>query len=207
MNNTMPNHIQLVQKPVYSVLGLISNLASNAGKVNVDMKSNLSHVISTNRQSDRFYACVIIWSHVTLKTVVNNSKNVNIVVKNVPQNCSKNELFYFVEGIDNKRTNPAAIFRRFKSPPYPDNNVFAHMRNAHNPMVLSPPKKVVDGKIFMSFQLRPPFVMAIRICSKNIEKPKEVKNLRIRKVNSEEILIFWSDAFYRERYFDLNILM
>lgn len=199
MNNTTPKHIQFVQKPVYSALGLLSNLALNAGKVILDTKSNLSYVITTNNRRVEFsYSCLIVWSLVNLKRHATKSRTLEIAVRNVPQNATTNNLFYFVEGID-KKTNPAAVFEKLKSPPFPDFHAFQLMRNTQNPIILSQPTKVVDGKIILNLQLTPPFVISIRICSKNISKPKRVKNLRLRKVNSEEIIIFWSDAFYHTR--------
>lgn len=199
MNNTTPKHVQFVQKPVYSALALISNLASNAGKVNLFTKTNLSYVITTNNYLERFFSCIIIWSHVNLKSFKNKSMTFQIVVRNVPQNISTDELFYFVEGIDNKQTNPAAVFENLESPPFPNFSAFQEMRNVQNPMILSQPAKVFDGKIILNLKLTPPFVITIRICSKTGPKQKRVKNLRLRKVNTEEIIIFWSDAFYRAR--------
>lgn len=200
MNKTTPQHVQFVQKPVFSALGLVSNLATFAGKVNLVMENNLSYVITTNNHLKRFFSCIIIWNHENLKTFTNKSKSYEIIVQNLPQNTSTEGLFYFVEGLDNERTNPAAVYQKLKSPSFPDINEFMQMRNVHNPLVLSQPAKVTNGKIILNLKLMPPFMIAIRICNKKISKPKRVNNLRLRKVNSEEIIIFWSDQFYRARY-------
>jgi L-iduronidase len=199
MNNTTPKHIQFVQKPVFSALGLIANLASHAAKVNT-MK-DISFVITANNNSERFYACICLWSHVDIRKFSNKSKTFDIEIKNLHRNESFNdvELFYFVEGIDNKRTNPWMIFKQQKSPPFPNFQLFEEMRIAHNPMIFEQPAKVVDGKIVLNLQLTQPFVISVRICSKNVQTPKRVKNLRLKKINSEEIIIFWSDSFYHSR--------
>lgn len=196
MNNTTPKHVQFVQKPVFSALGLLSNLAVNAGKVNVIADKNLSYVITVSHRPRGFYSCVLIWSHVNLKDFSNKSKTFEITIRNVSDDESKGRLFYFVEGIDNKRTNPSAVYRSMKKPPFPDFHEFTHMRKAQNPMILNEPAKVFNGTIVLNLQLRPPFVITVRICSLNNAKPKKVKNLRLRKINSEEIIIFWSDVFY-----------
>lgn len=200
MNNTTPRHIQFVQKPVFSALGLMSNLASHAGKVNTLKDENISFVISVNNKAEQFYSCILLWSHVDVRTFENKSKTFEIAIKNLHRNESfSDELFYFVEGIDNKRTNPWAIFKGHKSSPFPDFAVFEAMRNVQNPMILEQPAKVFDGKILLNLKLMPPFVVAVRVCSKNVKATRRVENLRLRKINSEEILIFWSDSFYRSR--------
>lgn len=201
MNNTTPKHVQFVQKPVFSVLGLIANVGRHAGKVHARKNESLSYIITTsNKRNSSFYSCILLWSHVNLKSFSNKSKAFEIKIRNVTQNhSSDDDIFYFVEGIDNKRTNPFAVFTKNKSPNFPDFKLFEEMRQAQNPMILSQPAKISEGKIILNLQLMPPFVVSIRICSRNSTLPKKIKNLRLRRVNTEEIIIFWSDASYRAR--------
>lgn len=199
MNNTTPKHVQFIQKPVYSALGLLSHLAVNAGAVNVITNKQLSYVITDNKRPQRYFSCILIWSHVNLNLYSNKSKTFEIEIQNVPGDELSDKLFYFVEGVDNKRTNPSAVYQSMKSPTFPTLTEFTRMRNSHNPMILSQPAKVFNGTIILSFQLMPPFVLTVRICSINNAKPKKVVNLRLRRVNSEEIIIFWSDANYKAR--------
>lgn len=199
MNNTTPKHVQFVQKPVFAALGLISNLASDAGSVNVLKHKNLSFVITTNNHPRKFYSCVLLWSNVNLNSTSNKSKTFEIEIQNVPRNSSAEKFFYFVEGIDNKRTNPSAVHQMNGSPAFPDYNLFQLMRNVQNPMILEQPAKVYNGTIVLNLQLTEPFVVAIRICRRNISRPRKVTNLRLRRINSEEILVFWSDSFYHSR--------
>lgn len=199
MNNTTPKHNQFVQKPVFSALGLLSNLANLAGKVNVVADSQLSYVITTNDMPGRFYSCVLLWSHVNLNSFTNKTRTFEIKIHNVSSGYASEANFYFVEGLDNKRTNPWAVHQSHKSPAFPDFSVLEQMRAVQNPIVLSQPAKVHDGKIILNLSLMPPIVVSIRICSENVPAAKKVRNLRIRKVNSEEILLFWSDSLYREK--------
>lgn len=195
MNNTKPKHVQFIQKPVFSALGLLTNLADYAGEVKVVSNTNLSYIITTNNNSAQFYSCILLWSRVNLKTFKNKSKTFEIEITKVPGK----ELLYFVEGIDNKRTNPSLVHQSYENPKFPDFKVFELMRQAQNPKILEQPAKVFDGKIILNLQLMQPLVVAVRICSKTVANPKRVTNLRLRQINSEEIILFWSDTFYHER--------
>ncbi|CRL01954.1 CLUMA_CG015068, isoform A [Clunio marinus] len=198
MNNTTPKHVQFIQKPVFGVLGLIANLATHAGRVHTLNDKNISYLVTLNNRSESFYSCIVIWSHVNLKVFSNKSKTFDITIQNIIIGNSIN-LFYIGEGIDNRKTNPSAIFDRNSKPPFPDFSVFEEMRAAQDPTILVNPTKVVDGKIILNLRLMRPFVVVIRICDKNVTKPKKVFNLRLRRINSEEIVLFWSDSFYKER--------
>lgn len=200
MNKTTPKHVQFVQKPVYSALGLLSSLAVTAGEVNVITNDKLSYVITENSRLLEFYSCILIWSHVSnLKAYSNKSKTFEIEIRNLPEDKLHGKLIYFVEGIDFKRTNPSAVYQSMNSPPFPDFNEFTQMKMSQNPLILNQPAEVSNRTIIINLQLMTPFVLTVRICSANGQKPRKVKNLRLRKINSEEIIIFWSDAFYRAR--------
>lgn len=195
MNNTTPKHVQYIQKPVFSALGLTSYLGEYATEVKTI--NNISYLTSGNKnQSDKFYACILLASHVNLKMFTNKSKNYEIDVINLPK---RDDLVYFVEGIDNKRTNPSKVYEAFSKPPFPKYQIFDEMRKAQNPMIIEQPTKVVNGKVFINTLLMKPFVIAVRICSKNVNTPKRVYNLRVRKINTQEIILFWSDKNYGKR--------
>lgn len=199
MNKTTPRHVQFIQKPVFSALGMMSNLARKGGSVHVLKRENLSFVITANNRPSKFFSCILIWSHVNLKSYSNKTRTFEFEVQNIPEHESAGKLLYFVEGIDNKKTNPSNVFDRLGRPAFPNHQMFESLRGAQNPMVLNQPAKFVDGKIVLNMQLMPPFVLSIRICSENVRKPRKVKNLRLRQINTEEIIIFWSEAFYYAR--------
>ncbi|KAG5682536.1 hypothetical protein PVAND_011883 [Polypedilum vanderplanki] len=196
MNNSVPIYSQIIQKPVYSALGLIANLAKNAS--NYQKTQNLSYLITTHngRKNNKFYSCIIILTHVNTTKNNNRTKTIEIEIKNLPH---RNDLHYFVEVIDNKRTNPSMIYQIYNKPIYPDQRVFEEMRKSQNPRILEQPTQVIDGKIFLNAQLMEPFIISIRICSKNIKRPIAPFNLRIRQLNLQEIILFWSDYSYKMR--------
>ena len=196
MNITTPKHLQFIQKPVYSALGLLGNFAQYAGEMKEFAEKNISILISTNGGKGSFYSCIIITSNIDAGNFIEKSENLEFIISNVPHD---ENLSYFVEVIDNKRTNPSLVYENFESPSFPDVNLFKAMRAAENPIILEQPTKVVDGKITFNSHLYLPFVISIRICSHKIRRPRKVNNLRLRIVNTQEILLFWSDVFYKSR--------
>ena len=195
MNNTKPKHVQYIQKPVFSALGLISNLGGYAQEVKTI--NNVSYIVSGNKnQSEKFYSFILLTSHVNLKMFAKVAKNYEINIVNLPK---RDDLVYLVEGIDNRRTNPSRIYENFNKPAYPDYETFRKIREVQNPVIIEEPTKVVDGKIFINSQLTEPFIISVRICSKNINISRRVFNLRLRKVNEQEIILFWSDKSERKR--------
>lgn len=194
INNTLPAHVQFVRKPVLTALGMLANL----GQFSASPQSfeNFSYIFSINNDTKRFFSCIIIASHVDNRVYANKTRNYEFEIKNL---STRQDLLYLVEVIDNKRTNPSRVFEMLNRPKYPDFNDLKIMRNVQGPIYIEEPSKVVDGKIFFNVQLMEPFVISIRICSINSAIPKRVRKLRIRKINSEEIVLFWSDSFYKER--------
>lgn len=195
INNTVPKHVQFIRKPVFTALGLASNLGQYASNVET-VNNNISYVISVNNHTDQFYSCILLTSHVNNEFYVNKTKIYEFEIKNLPK---RDDLMYFMEVIDNKRTNPARLYEIMNKPAYPDVNAIKLMREAQGPIYFEEPSKVVNGKIIFNAQLMEPFVAAVRVCSRNLQSPRRVRGLRVRKINAQEIILFWRDAFYKER--------
>ncbi|CAO1383924.1 unnamed protein product [Diamesa hyperborea] len=196
INNTTPQHLQFIQKPVYTALGLLGNFAQYAGEMKEFPAGNISVIVSSNGGEGSFYSCIIITSSIDAGNFTESTENLEFAISNLPQSES---LSYFVEAIDNKRTNPSLIYENSGSKSFPDINNLKAMRAVGNPIILEQPNKVIDGKIIFNSHLNLPFVISIRICSHRIKRPKKVSNLRLRIVNEQEILLFWSDSFYKKR--------
>jgi hypothetical protein len=120
-----------------------------------------------------------------------------IIIRDLPQ--TKDKLWYFIEGIDNEKTNPSKIYENYGKPNFPNHEVLNEMRTHQNPFVCEQPTKIVDGKIIFNYKLRAPFVLAIRICSENTSVPKKIRKLRHRKINEEEILLSWKYSSVRQK--------
>lgn len=194
INNTNPKHSQFIRKPVFSALGLISSLSKYAS--NIQNINNLSYVISVNNNIEQFFSSILITSHINNEFYKNSSSAYEFVINNLPK---QNDLMVFVEAIDNIRTNPSKVFDKMNRLKYPDMNAIHKMRNSQGPFAFEEPFNVVDGKFIVNQQLQEPFVVNIRVCSKKIINSSRIQNLRIRKVNNEEIILFWTDNFSFQR--------
>ncbi|CAG9806028.1 unnamed protein product [Chironomus riparius] len=194
INNTRPKHLQFIRKPVFTALGLMSNLGKYAS--NVRRINNISYVVSVNNNTEQFFSSILLTSHVNNEFYMNNSATYEFMINNLPK---RNDLMVFIEAIDNERTNPSNIYDRLNRPKYPDVNELEKMRNSQGPFTFEEPSKIVNGKFVVNQQLKEPFVVNIRICSKNAKNSNRIQNLRIRKINDQEIILFWTDSVIFQR--------
>lgn len=60
----------------------------------------------------------------------------------------------------------------------------------------------VNGIISVSFTLKEPWTILLRICTPAAALPQRITDLRIRKVNDHTILLLWNEPAYRlnDRY-------
>ena len=66
-----------------------------------------------------------------------------------------------------------------------------------NPKPFKNPEEITGNTFEVNLKLNPPFIISIRICSEmNLSK---IKNVRLNKVNKNEIYIFWMDQFNESR--------
>ncbi|XP_031630457.1 alpha-L-iduronidase [Contarinia nasturtii] len=187
MNNTEPKTVHFIQKPVYAALGMLSALAHTANKM--ETNRNVSYVLSIGEQ----YAAALLFSNKnTLDDHIDIKLDLNYWTK------SPNATFgYFAEFLDQTRTNPHSIWTYYKNPPYPNETVFAEMMHAQGPHVLQNPK-IVENQSFIKLAItfNHPWIVLVRICAASISKPQKVKNVRIRSIDKNKILILWNDYEY-----------
>uniref|UniRef100_A0A8D8BRM3 Alpha-L-iduronidase n=1 Tax=Culex pipiens TaxID=7175 RepID=A0A8D8BRM3_CULPI len=189
MNETHPREVQFVAKPVYSALGMLSSLGSLATDV-IFEKDNLSYVISYDIEP--FYASIILTqSNDTFEPL----KKRTTLTMNITLPTSSSRIAYVVEGLQAGLNDPSGVWKYYGRPPYPTREQFAEMRSAQFPSVIFGPRTLESGVEMVSIvlSLRVPWVVNMRFCSEKT-KPTRIVNVRIRKVNSDEVAIFWSDA-------------
>lgn len=68
---------------------------------------------------------------------------------------------------------------------------------SQGPHALDGPIRVPADRIVpVAFELNRPWVMLLRICTAEAERPHRVTNLRIREVNEAWILLLWNEPAY-----------
>ncbi|XP_062902585.1 alpha-L-iduronidase isoform X2 [Mobula hypostoma] len=136
MNNTKPPHVQMIRKPVLTVMGLLALLGEKQLKIDMMPNGDASNWNSTlgalasiheppnNHSSDSWQAAVLIYNSDDIRT----SSDVTFVTVNLTNFPTQRELMYVIYHLDNKNTNPYVQWKNFGSPDFPTVDQFHIMR-------------------------------------------------------------------------------
>ncbi|XP_058832081.1 alpha-L-iduronidase-like [Topomyia yanbarensis] len=191
MNDTKPKHVQFVVKPVYSSLGMLTNLGPQATDT-LFLEGNFSYIVSYNR--DPFYSCVLL--SLSNDTFDPTTKRSNITLKfAIAEESTKRRIGYIVEGLQDSLNDPNSIWIHYGKPSYPTADQFVSMRALQFPSVLKGPETVSANtkNISLNLNLRAPWIVTVRLCSEMVPAPSQVTNIRIRRIYTYEAVIFWSE--------------
>lgn len=181
MNLTNPPHVQFFVKPVYGALTFLGNLGENAIIKNCSILS----------KSGKNYQSLIYYSE--------NEEKVRISIRNL-ENFSGN-IKYLTEIIETLKTDPNFIWKRNESPSYPNWRLRRLMRKSQYPKIIDDSNFIKKSEdLILRYSLKAPWILQIRICSDVLPEPEKVHNVRLRKVNKNEVLIFWSESFEKQRF-------
>lgn len=123
MNNTKPKpSVVFIQKPVYAALGMLSALANAASEMRTE--KNISFVLSIG---DRYAAVVLISNKDSQPQDLQIQLN---SIKKEWRNDSDLIYGYIAEFLDQKRTNPYSVWKRYGRPSYPNSTVMNEMMHA-----------------------------------------------------------------------------
>lgn len=119
MNKTQSKTVYFIQKPVYAALGMLSSLTNIASKMKT--RKNLSYICSIGE----LYAAVVLIS--TEQSRIDY--RLEIKLNNWPM-ASNVSFGYFAEFLDQKRTNPYSVWRKYNRSSYPNDTVLDEMIHA-----------------------------------------------------------------------------
>uniref|UniRef100_A0A182VTA0 Uncharacterized protein n=1 Tax=Anopheles minimus TaxID=112268 RepID=A0A182VTA0_9DIPT len=198
MNLTSPPHVQFVAKPVFSVLGMLANLAPFATPTQY-MEGNFSYVVSVDKH--RTYLCLMASrSNDSFPMRIKRSHfNVTLpsdMLRAVhPSFAMVRRLSYLVEAVQDGRNDPFLLWQLQGKPPFPTTEQLAAMREMQLPTVLHGGTTIVKHRSVssteISLSLRSPWIVSIRVCSEESTPPGRVSDVRIRNVFRDEVLIHW----------------
>ncbi|XP_074022675.1 alpha-L-iduronidase [Numenius arquata] len=202
MNNTKPPHVQMVRKPVLTVMGLLALLGEK--QIFAEVKSSEGesiqnsaigilasvHTPSEMQHSDSWQATLLMYSSEDNRT----SSNISTVTLNVTHFPRLRELVYVTYYLDNNQTNPHLKWKKLGSPDFPSPQQFQQIRDAEDP-VTTGPFPVPEGGILTLKQDFPiPSVFLIHICARPRSVPDQVTGVRLIPLTKGQVIVLWDDG-------------
>ncbi|KAM4576977.1 alpha-L-iduronidase isoform 1-T1 [Odontesthes bonariensis] len=199
VNNTHPPHVQLVRKPVLTVMGLLALLGetqvpaqvlSSAGSHN----STLGVLASSHKPvmlggSDSWQAAVLVYNSDDNSTS-NSTDDVTVTVKGLAE---QKGLVYVTYYMDNNVTSPYQLWQTMGRPDYPTAEQFRHLRSVEDPHTDGPWKVPAGDSLTLKAKLSVPSVLLIHVCAQPKSVPDQVNGLRFIRITKGQVLILWSD--------------
>uniref|UniRef100_A0A6Q2WUD6 Alpha-L-iduronidase n=1 Tax=Esox lucius TaxID=8010 RepID=A0A6Q2WUD6_ESOLU len=202
VNNTQPPHVQLLRKPVLTVMGLLTLL----GETQV-----LADVV-TFGENDNSTVGVLASTHDPLMSWTSDSWQATVLIYNSHDNCSSTWLFNFMLSsavflnmiltlglvyvtyyLDNNVTNPYQLWQSMGSPDYPSAEQFRQLRNMEDPLVDGPLPFPTEGVLTLQAKLSVPSVLLIHVCAQPKAIPDQVNGLRFISITKGQVLVVWKD--------------
>lgn len=121
MNNTNPLEIQLIQKPVYAALGMLSNLGAYAGALNNISGTGIMSLWTKSDPKEALYVCGIISSELKLTKKELKAENISVGV-NISdyKYVEKERLMSLIEYLEADVTDPVYVWKLLGAPSYPN---------------------------------------------------------------------------------------
>ncbi|KAM9507544.1 alpha-L-iduronidase isoform 3-T3 [Guaruba guarouba] len=202
MNNTAPPHVQMVRKPVLTVMGLLALLGEK--QVLAEVKSSegestengtigvLASVHTPNEMqpSDSWQATVLLYSSEDNRT----SSNISTVTVNATHFPKLRGLVYVTYYLDNNQTNPYLKWKKLGSPDFPFPEQFQEIRDAEDPVVTGPFPFPEGGILTLKQDFPIPSVFVIHICARPRSVPDQVTGVRLIPLTKGQVIVFWDDG-------------
>ncbi|XP_066473945.1 alpha-L-iduronidase isoform X1 [Tiliqua scincoides] len=200
INNTEPPHVQMVRKPVLTMMGLLALLGEEQASANMHShESNdyniLGVVASLHRPaqlqpSDSWQASILVYSSNDNQT----SSNISAVTINVTNYPAHQDLLYMTYYLDNHLTNPYLQWKKLGAPDFPSLKQLQQIRDAEDPVVKGPFLLPKEGSLMLKEQLPVPAVFLIHICARPLSAPDQVSGVRLIGLTKGQVVVVWEDS-------------
>ncbi|XP_037960448.1 alpha-L-iduronidase [Teleopsis dalmanni] len=191
MNNSQPVYSQFIQKPVYSALGMLSKLGSIATDLEFIAVNNTPQIqlLKTKVPDSRLY---LSWLMLPTENVT--SLGDFILRRQMGlQFCEQGRYAYLIEILEQKRTDPAALWIKFGKPPYPNATVRETLRHSQNPFIYANGILSNDTIEIHLGKLELPWILLLRVCSNLIPQAKRPRNLIAISITKNEVMLTWRE--------------
>ncbi|CAG5920346.1 unnamed protein product [Menidia menidia] len=203
VNNTQPPHVQLVRKPVLTVMGLLALLGetqvlarvlNSTGGYN-DNNTTLGVLASSHEPvmsggSDSWRAAVLVYNSDDNSSSCTSHDNVTVAVNGL---AGQEGLLYVTYYMDNNVSSPYQLWQSMGSPDYPTAEQFRHLRSLEDPRVDGPWRVPPGDTLTLKVRLSVPSVFLIHVCAQPKAAPDQVNGLRFIRIHKGQVLILWSD--------------
>ncbi|XP_069782595.1 alpha-L-iduronidase isoform X2 [Narcine bancroftii] len=202
MNDTKPPHVQMIRKPVLTVMGLLALLGEKQLEVDVKLRGNATnwnstlgalasiHKPSNDNSSDSWQSTILIYN----SDDVHTSLDVTFVTVNLTNFPTKRELMYVIYYLDNNDTNPYLQWKNLGRPDFPTVNQFHIMRKMEDPVVKGPMPFPRGGNLILKLQMPLPSVSLLHICAKPEQPPNQVNGVSFIPLTLGQVVIRWNDG-------------
>ncbi|POI35167.1 hypothetical protein CIB84_001081, partial [Bambusicola thoracicus] len=222
MNNTKPPHVQMVRKPVLTVMGLLALLGEKQIVAEVNSSEGEStgnntfgvlasvHTPSELQPSDSWQATLLMYSSEDNRT----SSNISTITVNVTHFPKLREPVYVTYYLDNNQTNPYLKWKKLGSPDFPSPEQFQQIRDAEilcsvtlmtdysqgmflalqDPVVKGPLPFPESGTLTLKQDFPIPSVFLIHICSRPSSVPDQVTGVRFIPLIKGQVVVLWDDG-------------
>ncbi|XP_025905704.1 alpha-L-iduronidase [Nothoprocta perdicaria] len=207
MNNTKPPHVQMVRKPVLTVMGLLALLGEKqvfAEVLSSDGESTENstlgvlaslHTPAEQETSDSWQATLLMYLSEDNRT----SANISTVTVNVTQFPKFEDLVYVTYYLDNNQTNPYLIWKKLGSPDFPSPEQFQQIRDAEDPLALGPFPVPEGGALILKQDFPVPSVFLVHICARPRSVPDQVTGVRLIPLVKGQVIVLWDDGCVNSR--------
>uniref|UniRef100_A0A8C6LA10 Alpha-L-iduronidase n=1 Tax=Nothobranchius furzeri TaxID=105023 RepID=A0A8C6LA10_NOTFU len=204
VNNTHPPHVQLIRKPVLTVMGLLALLGDTQVLAQVltsggEHSDTLGVLASSHRPavlggSDSWQTAVLVYNSDDNSTS-NHTDEVTVSLKGLADLvcvCCPG-LVYVTYYMDNNVTNPYQLWQNMGGPDYPTAEQFRNIRNVEDPRVDGPFKVPAGDTLTLKAKLPVPSILLVHICAQPRAGPDQVNGVRFTGITDGQVLILWSD--------------
>ncbi|XP_013043752.1 alpha-L-iduronidase isoform X5 [Anser cygnoides] len=202
MNNTKPPHVQMVRKPVLTVMGLLALLGEK--QIFAEVKSSEGestendsvgvlasvHNPSELQPSDSWQATLLIYSSEDNRT----SSNISTITVNATHFPKLREPVYMTYYLDNNQTNPYLKWKELGSPDFPSPEQFQQIRDAEDPVATGPFTFPEGGILTLKQDFPVPSVFLIHICARPSSVPDQVTGVRFIPLTKGQVVVLWDDG-------------
>uniref|UniRef100_A0A182FUI6 Glycosyl hydrolases family 39 N-terminal catalytic domain-containing protein n=1 Tax=Anopheles albimanus TaxID=7167 RepID=A0A182FUI6_ANOAL len=191
MNETHPPHVQFIAKPVFSALGMLATLGSQATRTTF-RANNVSYILS---HEDRRYLSLLVSRSNDSSPMHKRRSRVKFTIPLalllLADECRK---AYTVEALQDGITDPFRLWQSFGRPAYPNIKQLTALRSVQFPAVLNGGPAFIASNatsLQLTLTLDAPWIVTVRICSDKIPAPGPVRRVSVSKVHDREYIIFW----------------